>query len=443
MNGLNNGMVMQRNENNVCDVFVTSETELKSVTYSGKLSGTAELKKCGENRYNIIGIPVGGPYTIHIDGENYFNVYVGDLWILAGQSNMQGLGWLTEEDYTEKGDNEVRALYMQDYWDNAKEPLHLMWMARDKVHTSLITWDVPAEVKNAFGPGTTFAKKMKELTGVPQGVLCCAHGGTSLILHWDEQLKVKGPDKSLYAAMLRRFNDNGGRARGMFWWQGCSDASANRSDVFTDKMISFMDEFHKDFGNIPTVQVQIGHFAHSEVEWVSSEGWMKIREQQRLLPKSIDNLYTLASMNTSFADPIHISRDSQINIGTNAARLMYSAVFGESKECKPPIEIENIEYEINSKSGKAEIIVSYKNLSGGLVSKGRPTGFYLTHTPYKPESEYVYDIKLSKNKAIICTWLDSNEMKNINLYYGFGLNPYCNITDEQGRSVPAFGPFKF
>ena len=32
------------------------------------------------------------------------------------------------------------------------------------------------------------------------------------------------------------------------------------------------------------------------------------------------------------------------------------------------------------------------------------------------------------------------EVRGGRLYYGKGANPYCNITDERGRDLPAMGP---
>ena len=58
------------------------------------------------------------------------------------------------------------------------------------------------------GPGVSFANEMFRLTGVPQGLICCAHGGTTMA-QWDPKLKKDG-DNSLYGAMLNRVKRNGG-----------------------------------------------------------------------------------------------------------------------------------------------------------------------------------------------------------------------------------------
>lgn len=119
MIGIKNGMVMQRNEENVCEIFVSDIRQIYKATYEGYGSGIIQVNQ-HINGFQLTGIPVGGPYTITINEEIFQDIYVGDLWILAGQSNMQGVGWLTKEDVEFQGDKEIRAFYMQDEWGIAK-----------------------------------------------------------------------------------------------------------------------------------------------------------------------------------------------------------------------------------------------------------------------------------------------------------------------------------
>ena len=64
--------------------------------YDGK---AVSLTREGDN-WRLTGIPVGGPYTLTISDKNgevdFDNIYVGDVWILAGQSNMEGAGLMTD-----------------------------------------------------------------------------------------------------------------------------------------------------------------------------------------------------------------------------------------------------------------------------------------------------------------------------------------------------------
>ena len=113
-----------------------------------------------------------------------------DVYKRQGQSNMEGVGWLTPEDRAFTGRDTVRALYMTDEWGVANHPLHELWKAVDKVHTDVLGPGDPAHiVVRQVGPGLEFALQMERYFGVPQGVLCCAHGGTAME-HWDPALSL-------------------------------------------------------------------------------------------------------------------------------------------------------------------------------------------------------------------------------------------------------------
>ena len=99
-------------ENNQCRITIRVDgvEELKATLGS--------VKKVGDGEYELNGIPAGGPYDFSLIADNeeirYEKMYVGDVWLLGGQSNMEGAGDMTERDfYDQKHPNErVRAFYM-------------------------------------------------------------------------------------------------------------------------------------------------------------------------------------------------------------------------------------------------------------------------------------------------------------------------------------------
>ena len=124
LNGINDGMVMQRGTaTNECDILLSLECDGEpAAKYDGK---AVSLTREGDN-WRLTGIPVGGPYTLTISDKNgevdFDNIYVGDVWILAGQSNMEGAGLMTDAEYAYESnpDMSVRAFYLDDSWDFAR-----------------------------------------------------------------------------------------------------------------------------------------------------------------------------------------------------------------------------------------------------------------------------------------------------------------------------------
>lgn len=91
--GITDGGVLQRGNDNKCDIIIyTDKPEKCYYKCNGSELFEIELIYLSNDKYRLKGMPVGGPYTLIIGKSEYKNIYVGDLWVLAGQSNMQGVG---------------------------------------------------------------------------------------------------------------------------------------------------------------------------------------------------------------------------------------------------------------------------------------------------------------------------------------------------------------
>jgi len=449
-NGLNNNQVLQRDKNNL------SETIIKGITQS---AGTVSVKvtknnktlkdfdfrelanlKKGSFTFKLTGIPVGGPFQIifkftSAKGSDaileFNNILVGDVWILAGQSNMEGVGYLKD---AAKPHPLVRAFYMNDKWATAKDPIHNRFAAIDPVHAIINGGANPVRDKHkGVGPGVAFGKEMYRLANVPQGLISCAHGGTSMS-QWDPALK-KHKNKSLYGALLRRFEKNGSNVAGILWYQGCSDTHPPKNvALYTERMKKLVASFRKDLKltNLPVVMVQISKAAQCSQ---GRAGWNNIQNQQRLLPKTIKNLSVVPAIDLSMDDWIHLSGKDQQCLGKRLADAMY---FRKSKK---QIELKSVRKKINRLCNTIDIEVEFSNVSGSLQLKGRPWGFALSHFEGSL-CDSIFDIKLNGSKVLVCTSLPADKPHRIFLHYGFGTMPYCSITDSADRSLPVFGPVK-
>ena len=442
--GLKNGAVLQRETNNLCRCFFEAEAE-------GKVSSSlGNVVPLGEDRYELCGIPVGGPYEIKLsDDKNEVcvkEIYVGDVWVLAGQSNMEGAGKMREKQLREEENPvpTVRAYYMNESWDTARPQLHQLWesadpwiseFSRKNYRESPWGMDHPEVQRNGVGPGLYFALEMQRRTGgVPQGLIPCGIGGSSL-----EQWKPDTPC-NYYAAMKRRFRECGGNIQGVFCYQGESQTYKEGCESFVSDMQTLVGAMRRDFQNpeLPFVQVQIHkyHGAPKEADlW-----WTRIRELQRTLDQQIERLATVYSADCGTDDLIHLSGESQEEVGKRAAEAMNFLITGTGAGSPQfaYFEIVQDEYE----PFRVNIQITYRNIVNGLHSKGVASGFSLLE---KPDGEPIREIArqhLGKNTVRLQVELDPEKIEEYYVCYGYGNTYYCNITDGAGRSIPAMGPLK-
>lgn len=448
--GLFDHMVLQRGTRNVSDAAITGECDGKGtivarVTQNGKAVPGFAAAKVGRSKgrtfeATIKGLPVGGPYDVELqlvqDGRavqslTVSDVLVGDVWILGGQSNMQGVGRLSE---ALKPNKNVRAFYMTDAWDVAAEPLHKLYCAVDVVHTGPEGPKPPPKVLHVgVCPGLGFSHEMLRRTGVPQGLITCGHGGTSMA-QWSPKLKHLGGG-SLYGATIRRFKKNGSRVAGILWYQGCSDANAQAAPVYSQQMKELVRAFRKDFGNprCPIATVQISRVvAMGGMERL----WNSIQDQQRRLPNIIPGLATVPAIDLELDDLIHISGAGQNTLGRRLADAMCYLKFGRSLGTAP-IELDKIAVTADPISANADLVLTFKNVVGKLVSAGRPAGFTVCQSG---GTTCVYRTQLDGKRVILKLACPMGDVSSREVYYGLGLDPYCNITDEAGRSLPVMGP---
>ena len=442
--GLKNGAVLQRNENDMCQCCFYDDAKGEIESSLGKIT------RLDGGLHMLLDIPVGGPYEITVfDDESSImlsDIYVGDLWLLGGQSNMEGAGkWREEQkNYDANPAPTVRAYYMNETWAPAKSQLHQLWESLDsqisvtyRNNRKNSRWgcEYPTIQNNGVGPGLYFALEMKKLTGdVPQGVIPCGIGGSNL-----GQWNPDG-DNNLYAAAKRRVRECGGYIKGVFWHQGESQAMGGAVSTFVSEMQRLVEAMRRDFNDsaLPFVQVQLNKYAASAP--CADKSWNQIRELQRTLENHINNIATVYSLDLELDDLIHLSSESHKILGTRAAEAM--AVLTSNDGAPSPafdsFEIVTDDYV----PFFANVRVNYKNVVGKLTSDGVPSGFYILESENGTPIRAISRICLEGDSARIKLEIDSESLKNYYVGYGYGNDFYCNITDSKNRSLPGFGPLK-
>lgn len=456
--GLLAGQVLQRNAKNQGGALITGNSPVTGLVEARVCKGGKPLKgwnwkKVGvaardQFKAKLDGIPAGGPYVIEFrickDGQMVErlavrDLYVGDVWFMAGQSNMQGIGNMN---HAAKPHPLVRCFFMRDEWGLAKDPLHQLSEAVDFFHNGgqPISREQAEKERQTMlkgvGVGMFFGVEMVKRTGVPQGLVSCAHGGTSMA-QWSPALRDEG-GKSLYGAMIRRFKKLGQPARGILWYQGESDANKDASAVYTPKMKELVAATRKDFkqAELAWIIVQIGRFANDAPEF---KYWNSIQDQERCLVDQIRNLETVPAIDLELDDGIHVSSKGFAVLGQRMARMADRLALGNLKE-PGSIRLDKIRAATRKDPSDPMmngIEISFKNVKGSLQSQGLPTGFALLDGGGKL-LPICYKTRLEGSRVIL--EISGSATQVFEVAYGYGYNPICNITDSRGMALPQFGP---
>jgi hypothetical protein len=406
--------------------------------WSGRVVGKA---RDGRFTARLAGLPVGGPYDVELSvGAERLavnEVFVGDVWILAGQSNMEGIGNLTD---APDAHPLARCLYADGVWRQAKDPLHVVAASPDRCHTATtLPFKTALTQLRASGKGTGvglwFAREMLARNpAVPQGLIACAHGGTSMA-QWDPALKAKGGG-SLYGSLLRQVGLTGQPVAGMLWYQGCSDASPAAAAVYTERMQGLVAALRRDLAipRLPWLMVQIGQYA------VTGNGrwWEDIRDQQRLLPTCIPSLAVVASIDLPLDDPIHLGGDAFAEIGRRLARQAARLVLRDRHEAPEP-EVLSARL-VRNYAGSRDTVIELRcrHVVGGWKSDGRAHGFALVG-PGGVRQHLCWRVRPHGSNLILHA--DAPRLDQVaGVIHGPGFAPCCDVRDGRGAALPAFGP---
>ncbi len=378
-------------------------------------------------------LAAGGPYRIWFRTPAGVRMmgpfFVGDLWLLAGQSNMQGAGLLRG---AVTGDERIRNFTLADEWVKAEEPVHTLWEARDGAY-----WPggkpTPAEVERrrkaakTVGAGLSlpFALSVLEKTGVPIGLIPCALSGTS-IAEWSPARRDES-GASLYGALLRRARKAGGRLAGVLWYQGEADGKPELAPRYKQALRELIAALRQDLRDetLPFYYVQIGRHVHDPQSARNASAWNQVQESQRLIESEVPNSTMVASVDLELDDGIHIGTDGLKELGRRLALL----ATGSAKRGPRPARAVWQERAIR---------LFLSDVNGRIEGDGRLSGFIVADRGGQITPR-VYRVIAEGTDLVLL--LDGGPTPPPYLWYGYGKDPYCNVRDSAGMALPMFGPF--
>ena len=452
LRGLANGQVLQRLGKDGASCQITGSCSGGGSVYA-TIAGPRGIVKGWKRRHagevsgqtftaELIGIPAGGPYRLELQCGSKKAVrsfFVGDVWLLAGQSNMQGTGDMTG---AAKPHPLIRAFSMRHAWRLAEDPLHILAESADACHNdgfqcSQAQCEIQRSVeKKGVGIGVFFAQEMLKNSGVPQGLIPTAHGATTLA-QWSPKAKAL-----FYESMLRTVRATGQPVAGVLWYQGESDAKAETAPRYTHGMKELVSALRRDLRQprLPWIVAQLARSFEAERDGAA---WNDIQEQQRLLPDQIDCLETVATVDLPLDDAVHLGAVAFPRLAMRMAESAKHLVFQQAAKRQPrlcsvvspslPVDAKGCTY------ARPFVEVVFDHVVGGLQAPGEPSGFTLLDVS-GAALQRIYKTTLHGNRVRLhADWAALREV-NPKLVYGHGATPLCNITDARGCAVPVFGP---
>lgn len=293
-------------------------------------------------------VPVGGPYRIEVrwKEENKWlarglcelmlhHICVGDVFVIAGQSNSIGTG---HGEVTEEPQMGVHVFRDCRYWDIATHPLYAS--------------------RGHHGPFVAFAKRLKKSLNYPIGLIPCAVGGSRLSRWLLEE------DGDLYREMISTINNR--QIKGILWYQGESDAVYCEADNYYNRFSSFVAKIRKDTKNpnLPIFTVQLHRHTDDFINGeLIDEQYDLIREAQRKAAKQIENVYVIPSIDAGrLSDGIHNSKTANMLIGERLARLALFKEYRIGKDVSAP----DLEY--IKKLGDKKIEIKFAGVEDTLMA---------------------------------------------------------------------------
>lgn len=305
-------------------------------------------------------IPTGGLYRLEscahekganalewaLRGDMRYHLGVGDLYVIAGQSNSAGYGKDPFYDPPELG---VHLFRNSMRWDLAAHPMN---DSTDTVHP------VNQEGANpGASPYLTFAKTLHRELGYPIGLLQTSLGGSPLS-RWNPE-----ENGDLYRSMIEVIRSQGGSIRGILWYQGCSDTGPQECNSYEQRFARVVEQLRTETGEeTPWLTIQLNR----QLLWAEGEsvdpGWGIIRDAQRRCARNIPRVSIVPAIDCGLSDGIHNSAAANVVLGERLAAAALRDIYGRTYGNAAP-DLEKAEFD-----EEGNVVLHFSHVAGRLYA---------------------------------------------------------------------------
>lgn len=425
---------------------------------------------------SVKGLQAGGPYLLKVtsgdDSVVLSEVYVGEVWLATGQSNMERKLFMSEN-----GEEAVRSA------QNANIRFLMVPQVYYKGHNASkkMQWQIAIapQVANMSAIAYYFACELQKVLKVPVGIICCYRGGTpaeawvkeetleknnklapilknyreAVITNDDLYEKKMADYKALYKIYndsvmkghknaVRPFEPVGPKhhkrpcglyhnmlkriipftAKGIIWYQG--EGNAERSEQYRTLFPALIKQWRADFRRpgLPFYFVQLANFDHPF--WQEQPNWAELRDAQLFTWKTVKNTAMVVSIDKGEKNDVHPIY--KISIGQRLAACALHLQYGKNIPYSGPVY-----RSMKVKGNKAELhfdfiysgfAVKGKELKGFTVC-GADRNFVSAKAEIQDDKIIVYAKEVSHPLAVRYGWANWTEANLFNKD-GFPATPF-------------------
>jgi sialate O-acetylesterase len=365
-------------------------------------------------------MPAGGPYVVTIKGSNTVtleDVYVGEVWQAAGQSNMD-----TRLNFYSGLASEI---------SKANYPLLRYYTLRQPGQTT--TWQVvsPSTAGPLSALAYFFGKEIQQTTGVAVGLVVTAVGGTTIASWLDPATlsahsEVKDGDRGgMWNSWVAPVAGYG--LRGTIWFQGEQNTNGTDAPSYGERFKWLIGGWRAAWGqgDFPFFFGQLSNIHGAQTDPNNESDVATVREGQRLA-LGLPGTAMSVNMDIGIANDWHFP--NKPDAGHRLALPARAKVYGETS-----LVYSGPFYASKSIAGD-KVTLTFDHVGGGLVSRdaGPLKGFAIAGAT----GDWVWaDATISGNTVVVSS---ASVPSPTRVRYAWGDNPVFSLYNEEGLPATPF-----